>query len=104
MSDNIFENWCKKLVGPSGQRDHKGGQGVYREWNPEGMRRRIGIALRYEAPSENRSLPPGEIASLTSSGFGPGIRNETLVSEAFGRIFFTSVGIKPFAKSGGKSK
>ena len=31
MRDNISENWCKKLVGPSGQRDHKGGQGVYRE-------------------------------------------------------------------------
>jgi hypothetical protein len=31
MRDNISENWCKKLVGPGGQRDHKGGQGVYRE-------------------------------------------------------------------------
>jgi hypothetical protein len=31
MRDNISENWCKKLVGPGAQRDHKGGQGIYCE-------------------------------------------------------------------------
>ena len=31
MRDNISKNWCKQLVSPSDQRDHKGGQGVRRE-------------------------------------------------------------------------
>jgi hypothetical protein len=35
MRGIISKSWCKKLAGPEGQRDRKGGQGVRREAESE---------------------------------------------------------------------
>jgi hypothetical protein len=48
MRDIISKSWCKKLAGPEGQRDRKGGQGVRREAESEGP------AEKYRAVIEGR--------------------------------------------------
>ena len=62
MRDNISENWCKRLVGPGGQRDHKGGQGVYREVESGRHEEKDRAVIKGQLPM-NRSAKDGARSS-----------------------------------------
>src|ERR1700751_1723422 len=54
MRDNISENWCKQLVGPGGQRDQKGGQGVRREVESERHEEKDRAVIKEATPDLDR--------------------------------------------------
>jgi hypothetical protein len=63
MRDNISENWCKKLVGPGGRRDHKGGQGVYREVESERHEEKDRAVIKEATPDEPVGQRWGKVES-----------------------------------------
>jgi len=63
MRDNISENWCKKLVGPGGQRDHEGGQGVYREVESERHEEKDRAVIEEATPDEPVGQRWGKVES-----------------------------------------
>ena len=60
MRGIISKSWCKKLAGPEGQRDRKGGQGVRREAESE----------RFE--EKDRAVIKGETRKKRSAKMGAG--------------------------------
>src|ERR1700740_3180150 len=66
MRDNKSENWCKQLVGPGGQKDHKGGQGVYREVESERHEEKDRAVIKEATPDE----PVGQRWARSSPHYG----------------------------------
>jgi hypothetical protein len=52
MRDIISKSWCKKLAGPEGQRDRKGGQGVRREAESERHEEKDRAVIKRETSDE----------------------------------------------------
>ena len=52
MRDIISKSWCKKLAGPEGQRDRKGGQGVRREAESERHEEKDRAVIKGETSDE----------------------------------------------------
>ena len=63
MRDNISENWCKQLVGPGGQTDHKGGQGVRREVESERHEEKDRAVIKEATPDEPVGQRWGKVES-----------------------------------------
>jgi hypothetical protein len=52
MRDIISKSWCKKLAGPEGQRDLRGGQGVRREAESERHEEKDRAVIKRETSDE----------------------------------------------------
>ena len=64
MRDIISKSWCKKLAGPEGQRDRKGGQGVRREAESERHEEKDRAVIKGETSDE----PVGQRWEKVESG------------------------------------